>query len=180
MTTPLQQIENATKSYADARETLTERMGWLQNELEKVRRKHLKGIKRAVRSCGDAHAKLNTLIEENADLFQKPRTKTISGIRIGITKSKGEVVINDNDKTCALIQQKLPEQACYLIRTSSRPIKTALVKLSARELQKIGVEIKQTGDQVSIKPTDSHVDKLVNALLAEVEKTEQTEASNAA
>ncbi|HFE39329.1 MAG TPA: hypothetical protein ENK06_13095, partial [Gammaproteobacteria bacterium] len=76
MTTPLQQIENATKTYADARETLTERMGWLQNELEKVRRKHLKGIKRAVRSCGDAHAKLNALIEENADLFQKPRTKT--------------------------------------------------------------------------------------------------------
>ena len=45
------------------------------------------------------------------------------------------------------------------------------------ELKRIGVTVEETGDQIVIKPTDSEVDKLVNALLADAERIESEQAA---
>ena len=65
----------------------------------------------------------------------------------------------------ARIKKHLPEQADVLIRTKEAPVKEALAQLTAAELKKIGVTIEDAGDTVVIKPVDSEVDKLVDALL---------------
>ncbi len=172
MNTPLLQIEQATKIYADAREILTERVSNLKTDVEQLQREHLRGIRSAVRTVGNAHGRLSGLIETHPDLFNKPRTKIISGVRVGINKGKGVIVVNDQDKTCQLIAKKLPEQFDALVKQSQTPIKAALTNLSATELRQIGVTVEQTGDQVVIKTTDSTVDKYVTALLKEAEKIE--------
>ena len=41
--------------------------------------------------------------------------------------------------------------------------------MSVSDLKKIGVTVIETGDEVFIKPTDSEIDKLINALLKDEE-----------
>ena len=43
--------------------------------------------------------------------------------------------------------------------------KEALAQLSAAELKKIGVTLSEAGDQTVVRPVDSEVDKMVDALL---------------
>ncbi len=52
-----------------------------------------------------------------------------------------------------------------LIATSERPAKEALANLTAAELKKLGISVTDGGDAVFIKPADSAVDKMVDALL---------------
>lgn len=177
MTTALENIEKETKGYADARDVLSGRVTELENEVEQVKRKYLQGIRSAVRTVSDRHSKLNALIDSNQDLFIKPRTKVISGVKVGMAKGKGSIVIIDSDKTCALIEKKLPLEFDTLVKQTQSVVKSALSNLTTAQLKMIGVTITQTGDQVVIKPTDSNVDKLVNALLKEAEKIEATEAT---
>ena len=44
-------------------------------------------------------------------------------------------------------------------------MKEALAQLSAAELKKIGVTLSEAGDQTVVRPVDSEVDKMVDALL---------------
>jgi len=180
MTTPLEDIEQATKNYADARDLLSTRITVLENEIEQLKRKYLKGIRAAVRAVSDRHSKLYELIDDNQDLFVKPRTKVISGVKVGIAKGKGSFVIIDNDKTCNLIAKKIPEEFDTLVKQTQTVVKGALSNLTATQLKTVGISISQAGDQIVIKPTDSHVDKLVNALLKEAEKIEQGSVDSAA
>ncbi len=67
----------------------------------------------------------------------------------------------------ARIKKHLPEQADVLIKLKETPVKDALAQLSAAELKKLGVTVSEAGDQVVVKPVDSEVDKMVDALMKE-------------
>ena len=120
--------------------------------------------------------RLKVAIESAPELFVKPRTLVIAGVRIGIQKGKGQIVYGDADQVVKLIRKHFPEQADALIAVKETPVKKALANLSVAELKRIGVTVEETGDQVVIKPTDSEVDKLVAALLREAEKYEEVAA----
>ena len=167
--TTLVQIEQQTKQYADALDVLTERVQALESELESIKRRKLRGIKEAVRKVKTIEAELHDTIEASPELFEKPRTQVISGIKVGILKSKGKITVEDDEKVVKLIRKYFSDQEDVLINTKETPVKKALGNLSAAELKRIGVTIEDTGDQVVIKSTDSNVDKLVSALLKEAE-----------
>ena len=168
----LTEIEQHARAYADARRVLSERVQALQAEIECVKRRKLAGIKNAVAVCADRHDSLSAAIQAAPELFARPRTKVLSGIRVGFGKQKGRLIINDAEKTLNLIRRHLADQADMLIKTTEKPLKTALEKLTVAELKRIGVTVLDDGDKIVIKPTDSEVDKLVNALLAEAEQFE--------
>lgn len=165
-------IESLTRAYADARALLAERVQALQEEIEAARRRRLRGIKEAVARAADAHAALRAAIESAPELFRRPRTLTIAGIRVGYQKSRGEIVWEDAAQVVRLIRRHLPEQADSLIKVVETPIKSALAQLSAADLKRIGVTLVDTGDQVLIKPTDGEIDRLVEALLREAASEE--------
>ena len=168
----LTEIEHHARAYADARRVLSERVQALQAEIESAKRRRLVGIKNAVAASADAHDGLLAAIQAAPELFARPRTKVLSGIRLGYVKQKGKLMISDADKTLQLIRRHFPEQADSLIKTTEKPLKTALEQLSVAELKRIGVTLLDDGDKIVIKPTDSEVDKLVDALLAEAEQIE--------
>lgn len=172
--TTLTEIETLTRAYADARALLAERVQALQEEIEAARRRRLRGIKEAVARAADAHAALKAAIESAPELFQRPRTVTIAGIKVGYQKGRGEIVWEDAAQVVRLIRRHLPEQADSLIKVVETPIKSALAQLSVAELKRIGVTVIETGDQVLIKPTDGEIDKLVDALLREAAAEEET------
>lgn len=168
----LADIEQHTRRYADARDLLASRVQALQDDIEQAKRRKLPGIKKAAAAAAEARDKLRAAIEESQELFQKPRTLIIAGIRVGFTKGSGKLSFDDPARVVALIRRHYPDQADALIKVTEAPVRKALGNLSVSELKRIGVTVEETGDQVVIKPTDSEVDKLVNALLADAERIE--------
>jgi hypothetical protein len=89
----------------------------------------------------------------------------LSGVKLGYQKAKGTLDYDDAEAVCARIRKHLPEQADVLIATRETPVKTALAQLPAADLKRIGVTLSDAGDQIVVKPVDSEVDKMVDALL---------------
>jgi len=172
-TTPtLPEIERRTKLFADAHEALAAEVRLLNDKIEAAKREHLADIRRLVGRCAERHAALRADVEAAPDLFTKPRTHIFHGIKVGWQKQKGSIQIPDPRRTIDLIYKHMSGLADTLIRTTETPDKTAIADLPMREAKMIGIEIVDATDEVVIKPTDSDVDKVVNALLREATAAE--------
>jgi hypothetical protein len=171
------EIESLTKAFADVRNELADVVGVLNLQIENAKRKHLADIKRLVARCADKHGALKAAIESAPGLFDKPRTAVFHGIKVGFRKSSGSVDWEDDEQVAKLVEKHFPEQLDLLVKTSRKPIAKALLQLSVAELKKIGCTAEETGDVVVIKPTDSEVDKIVNALLNDATEEAAEEAA---
>lgn len=170
---PLLEIEVATKAYSKARAVLSERVSALNSEAQVIHSRHRRGIKSALAIATDAQALLRGLIEKNPQLFEKPRTFTSNGIKVGFVKGKGRVDWDDDDgvlKRIAKLVEKgeLTEEAAeLLILKKTTPSADALRSLDVKLLAKLGVTIEGTGDSVLVAAQDGEVDKLVERILKE-------------
>jgi len=159
-------IETRARKYAEARDTLRDLCAALNDGIAALQKEHLPGIRKAVQRASEAEATLKALIESAPELFQKPKTVTLHGVRLGYMKGKGGIVFDrDPDAVVAAIMKHLPEQAEALIRWTGKPLKEALNQLDVASLKKIGGRVVDTGEIVFIKAVDSAVDKMVEALL---------------
>jgi len=171
----LNQIDIATRRFADARGALAELARTLNEEVEQLKRKHLPEIKRVKDRAVQRQTELRTMIEESPELFVKPRTLTLHGVRIGFVKAKGRIEWDDEAAVIARIRKLLPaDQAELLIRVKEAVHKQAVYDLAAGDLKRLGIRIAGDGDEVLIKDTASDVDQLVDALLKEA--TEEIES----
>ena len=165
MTTTLVDIERQAQKFAAARETLAGLVRELTASMEALKADALPAIKRSIDRAAEHHDRLRALIEEAPELFAKPRSQVLHGIKIGYQKSKGKIEFDDSDRVVALIKKHFPDQADVLIATKEKPVKDALANLSGVELKKLGIHVTEGGDVVLIRPVDSAVDKMVDALL---------------
>lgn len=163
----LNELADLTKSYADARGELTAAITELNDELEAVRRRRLTKIRRLVAESAQRHNELANGLETSRDLFTEQRTVMFHGIKIGFRKGTGRIEWEDDAGVIRLIRRHFPDQADLLIHTEERPNKKAIRELSGPDLRRIGCTVTETGDEAFIKPADSEVDKIVNALLRE-------------
>lgn len=169
--TTITEIETLTRDYAESRAYLHGIITTLQAELERIKHPVLPVIREAVGKTAELHARLKAAIEAAPDLFVKPRTLTLSGVRVGYMKQRGQVVIEDEAAVVARIRRLLPaEQAELLIRVRESVHKPAVYDLSVADLKRLGISIADDEDVVIIKPVDSDTDRLVSALLAEAER----------
>lgn len=170
-------IETLARAYAEARGKLAALVQELQTEMEFIRRKRINPIKRAVAATADAHAALHAAIDKGKELFVKPRSITVAGVKVGMQQKKATVEIADEDAVIARIREQLPkDQVELLLRTRTTVDRNALNDLSDEDLKRLGVRRIEATDNVLIKPVDTEVDKLVDALLAEAEKVEDKAA----
>lgn len=161
----LNDIERSAKKYADARDHLAGIVAAMNEGIEAIKRDHMKRLKKAVADAAEHHDALKALIEKAPGCFVRPRSVIFHGIKLGFQKGKGKIEWDDADQVVRLIKKHFPEQADVLITTSEKPVKEALNGLTAAELKKIGISVTEGGDAVFIKPADSAVDKIVDALL---------------
>lgn len=158
-------IEARAKAYAEARARLAEIVTELQAGLDAIKRENLPRIRRAVARTAELEALLKTVIEDAPELFSKPKTVVLHGIKVGFEKGKGKIEFDDEDTLVRLIEKKLPDLVDQLIKTTKKPLKTGLGQLTAQQLKAIGCQVEETGDRVVVRAVDKDVDKLVNALL---------------
>lgn len=163
--TTLSDIETRAKRFAEAREKLAAIVAGLNDGIEALKRQVMPELKRAINRASEYHEELKTLIEDAPELFVKPKTVMFHGIKLGYQKGKGKIEWDDADQVVRLIKKYFPEQADILIIASEKPAKDALNNLTATELKKLGISVVEGGDAVFIKPADSAVDKMVDALL---------------
>lgn len=161
----LTDIERQAKKYAEARDHLAAIVSDMNEGIETIKRDNMKRLKKAVSEAAEQHDALKAMIETARGCFIKPRSIVLHGIKLGFQKGKGKIEWDDADQVVRLIKKYFPDQADVLIATSERPAKEALAQLTAAELKKLGISVTDGGDAVFIKPADSAVDKMVDALL---------------
>lgn len=163
--TTLSDIEPAARAYADARVKMAAIVTELNAGIDALRREHMPALKRAIARAAERHDQLKQIIEAHPALFERPRTVIYHGIKLGYAKGKGGISFDDPAQVVKLIARHFPGQAEVLITTVQRPAKEALAQLSAADLKKLGCSVSDAGDAVVIRPADSEVDKLVDALI---------------
>ncbi len=175
-------IEESCLQYSKAVDKLTAAVTELNDELEQVKRRRLDRIKRLTADAASAKASLHHEVEAFAHLFQSPKTQIFHGVKVGLVKQKGTVIIANEEKLLAKIKRLYDESAAaQLIRTTETPDKNALRNLPGAELAKLGVELSKDSDAVVIKLVAGDIEKLVNALLKEaVAEAVESQAGEAA
>lgn len=163
----LETIEVLAKEHAADRAQLAERMLALNDELDAAKRRRLPGIKSSVTKAKDSHLRLHAAIDGERTLFAKPRSRIFHGIKLGLQKAKGKLSFSSAEDVIRLIKKHFPATADVLIQTTEKPAKGVLLTLSAADLKRVGCTVTGTGDEVLIKPADSEIDKLVDALLGD-------------
>lgn len=158
-------IDKAAKNLRASRDTLSQRASMLNFELEAAKRKAMRGLRASVAAVSQAQAELLATITESPQLFVKPKSVVLHGIKLGYAKGKGSIEWEDDEQVCKLVRKHMPDQFDILVKTTEKPMKTAMNFLTVAELKRIGVTAEDTGDVAFAKDTTAEVDKLVKALL---------------
>lgn len=160
------EIETKAKFLAAARNSISDIVADMNQEIEEIKRAYMHDLKQAVARAAHHQEDLRAAIEAAPELFIKPRTQVFHGIKVGLREGAGAIDWTDDERTSDLIQKHFPELFAVLVKTTRKPQARALrLHLSPGDLRKVEVFAQPEGDVVVIKPTDSEVDKVVNALL---------------
>ena len=158
-------IETLCGNYDGECAKLEEQIAALESDLEAVKQKHLRGLKRQAAAVATAEAELHSAVESAPGLFVKPRTITVHGMKVGYTTSVGSITWEDDEQVVELIREVFPNRVKELIKKTETPKKNALKALTAEELAKIGCAIDGAGDVVVLSRVAGDVEKLVNKLI---------------
>jgi hypothetical protein len=158
-------IERKTRDFEKVKRDLDDLVSEVQGEAETLKRKYFTRLRTLMNAVTAKHADLFRAIQENPELFDKPRTQIFEGIRIGMKKGKGKLLIEDPDLTMKLIKKHFEELAGVLIRTVEEPCTSAIRKLSETEMKKISVEMIGKDDTVVIEAVDNAIQKVLSSLI---------------
>ena len=166
-TTPvtLSEIGELCRDYACAREALEDTAEEIRNEQRAAVRRRLRGLKARVAEVSAARDALRQALAAAPQLFERPRTRAIEGVKVGYRKMPGRVEYADEAKVIARVRSRLSGREAELVRIKERLDLGALRKLDGRELAAIGARIVDVDDEIVIAAAADDLDKLVDALL---------------
>lgn len=159
-------IDAGARQLADALNRVDAIASELDKAIEILKRTELPKLRKWVAAAAEAEAALKEKIKAAPELFHKPKTVTLHGIKCGYEKGKGSVQFADPERVCTLIYKHFPHAVDTLIISTEAPSKTELAKLPAADLKRLGCELKGTGERVVVKPVDGAGVKMAQALLA--------------
>jgi len=166
--TPIITIETACRALSDERARLRDLVAELEDKIRAIKRAFNHRIKHLAGQAAARHNDLVALVEGNPTCFEHPRTQIFHGVRVGYRKGVGGIAWDDDAQVIKLIKARMPEAADTLIKTTEKPIRAALKALPVGELKRIGCRVDDTGDQIIVQPIDSEIDRLVDAILADI------------
>ena len=164
------EIMALAKDYARRRGVLAERVRAAREEQRQVMRRKLRGIRDASAEASAARDALAEAIDANRALFGRPRTQSVEGVKYGLRKKPGRLLVADEAATIARLRKRKGADAEAYVRAKEELVKDALKELDARTLAHIGVTVVRDTDEVTIAVPKDDLDKLVDALLDGVEE----------
>ena len=136
----LDEIITLARAYARARETLETITEEIEGERRQAVRRRLRALKARVAETSAAKDALRTAIAEEPELFAKPRTRAIEGVKVGYRKMPGRIVIADEDRSIRRVRDKLPDREAELVR-----VKESLDRNRARQARRPHPRIARRG-----------------------------------
>lgn len=124
----------------------------------------------------DAEETLQTMLNQAPQLFVKPRSLSIDGVKCGYQKSQDGFEWGDEQLVIDRIKALVPDKVDLLIRTEQSLVVDAIGQLDAALLPRLGITQKKGVDAVFIKIGESEVEKLARAIIAEAAKRREDEA----
>ena len=167
----LENIVRLCKEYAVARDDLGETVEDIRDIRRKAVRSRMRGLKSRVAKVSAARESLWTAIEANPQLFEKPRTRAIEGIKVGYRKQPGRIEC-DETRAIGRIRKLYPEREAELVKVKESLKRSALKGLDSKTLSAIGVAIVEVDDEIVLKAASDDLDNLVDALMGDVEDWE--------
>ena len=161
----LDDVATLARAYADTREALETVAEEIEHERRHAVRRRMRALKARVAEASAAKEALRVAIKAAPELFAKPRTRALEGVKVGYRKMPGRFEIADEG--FAIRRVRLAEREDEFIRVKESIDRAALKRLTVRELAQIGVSLVEPDDEVVIATAPSDLDKLVDALLAD-------------
>ena len=168
-----EKLDGLCGAYRDARSAVSDRVRLLKKREFKYTHRLIPGLKKRIAAQAQARNAISSYLADHPEQFDKPRTRTLGGIRVGWRKMPGVVVIPDPKRTVDLIRKKLSkdqQKALLVVRTTIT--KAALRSLSTAELASVGVSIVSVADRPVITQPGDGIDKMAAAFLADHEEDE--------
>jgi hypothetical protein len=113
---------------------------------------------------------LDALLAANPQLFQKPRSLTIDGVRCGYKKEPDGLDWSDDADVVARIKALRPELAPLLIRTSESLVVDALGQCAPDDLRMLGIRAIAGADRRFITLGDNDIERLAKTILTDASK----------
>lgn len=172
MTTPtLDDIRAAADRLAVAHTATTARAALCQDEIKSaiqpIYDRHRGGMDAAAEEEATAHRALLNLLDAAPQLFDKPRSISVNGVRAGYRKSEDTLDWGDDAALIKRIRALLPAQADLLIRTEETLVIDVLAQLPAAAHQKLGINRITGADNPFVSIGAADVEKLAQALIAD-------------
>jgi len=160
------------RDFATARHALETTAEEIRELQRKAVRNRIRGLRSRIAEAAAAHDALRAGIESRPDLFVKPRTAAVDGVKFGFRKQGGAMDLGDEAQAIKLLRRKFADRAETLVIVKETLDKKALRRMTAAELARIGVTIDSPTDAVVIDVAESDVDKLIAALIEDAEAIE--------
>ena len=154
----LTEILGIAESLADISEALKKHLDALEKQRQAIEMEFYKKILPMTRQYAQQRTELERLVGDNPQHFVKPRTLEVKGVKFGMKKSKGKLIIEDKDQTIEKIKTLLKGKQDLLIEMKESLVKASLAKLAPHEMTAVGVK-KELDDNnavfIQIKSLDS-------------------------
>ena len=171
--TTMDEIIALARKYAIAQEQFDE----IATEIEDAQRALIRSRQRALRNraadAASAREALEAKMAAHPELFESPRTHAVAGVKFGFRRQAKKLVVHDEQATIRAIEERLPDQAPLLVKTTKKLVRASAAKLEPVEQARLGLETDPAKDVVTIAMASTDLDKLVRALTVDI--TEATE-----
>lgn len=180
MTVTITEIRAAAQRLADAHRESVSRAkaveGAISAAIPPIYEQHRAGLDTAAEEEAAAKADLQRLVDAAPQLFSKPRSIAVDGVKCGYRK--GEDTLDWDDEAAVITRLRALDLLALnpvLVRTEESINVAALAELDGNELRRAGVRRIPGVDQSFISFTDSDVEKMVKAILADATKRQGDE-----
>ena len=181
--TELEKLQSAALQLSHHTDALRQELMLLDAEVPAAQAAHMLTIRLMTRCVIKKQAELAEGIKAHPELFDKPRTLIVEGIKFGLRKQPGKMCWGDDEKLFKRLNDMFaaghinPVQYEGVVETRFVLVAKGLEKLDASTLKRLGVTVEADSDAVEIKSVDSDVEKMVKAVIKDAMKDAANEAA---
>lgn len=170
----LKDIELLCRRFAERETALADKVAKLKADVHVVQRQHVRGLKVAAAQVAEAENDLEEAVKAAPELFKRPKSRTLHGVKCGYRKNKGTTKVVDEEKTIKLSRKLYPDECEAWIVQTETVSKAVLQNQPTKVLKAIGVHTTKACDVPFVQSIDSELEKFVKALVDEASKDAET------
>ena len=167
MKTNIEEIQKYAENYGEKARLLKAKIDEMEKDLTAIRKSHLPELVVLAAEAADAQKLTELAIMENRELFQKKKTFNVNGVKFGINKQRDRFETANELSTIQAIKEFLAEKAPMLLNIKESIMKSAMDKLTTRELKQIGVTVVPGDETPIVRLMDDALEKYIIALQKE-------------